>query len=102
MGDSSEAGEGLPFFLDVCLGAPCSVLDDVDAGFGWDAVEADVAEDVAGAGVFGWERFEALDEAAVEDGDHEPRGSLMAFGFAYQVNVSKTVESWRRHDGLVV
>ncbi len=29
------------------------MLDDVDTGFGWDAVEADVAEDVAGAWMCG-------------------------------------------------
>ncbi len=76
MGDSAEAGEGLLFLLDVGLGAPGSVLDYVDAGFGWDAVEADVAEDVAGAGMFGREGFAWLNEAGVEDvfGDGEEVG----------------------------
>ncbi len=53
MGDSSEAGEDLPFLLDMGLGAPDSMLDYVDAGFRWDKVEVNVAEDVAGARMFG-------------------------------------------------
>ncbi len=40
MGDLAEGCEGGPFFLDAGLGAPFSMLDDVDPGSGWDALNS--------------------------------------------------------------